>query len=366
MIRKKSQDTKNSVAFYKTITIFPIMLTRQHIVHVFILSFLLMIFSHDTVVANDVTTEASSEITFSHPIFADDIVAIVNNDIITMSQLVREMYPFISRIRSESRSQQEFDKKLIELRNNILNAHIERILIVADFKSKGGQIPESYEKKEYENHIREYFNDDRVSFAQYLRDHGQSVRDFKRDIKDHAIVRFVLNNIQDGKSEVSPNAIKEYYNSHIQDFTTKEELHIYSIIFSKTSDTDILSSKIKETTDILSSCDDIITALSSFKDDPKTTDMGWVSRDEVIPAYSDALSNLSIGQYSLPINTDDKTVILVVTDIKPSKTLSIDEAKSAIEQRLWQQFHQSAKESYIQRLKDRADIKLFLDKPNEL
>lgn len=337
------------------------MFLRKHIIHVFILSFLLMFFSDCIVVASDSTTETSSEITFSNPVFADDIVAIVDNNIVTMSQLVREMYPFISRMQSESRSQQEFDKKLIELRDRILNAHIERILIVADFKSKGGQIPESYEKKEYENHIREYFNDDRVAFAKYLRDHGQSVRDFKKDIKEHAIVRFVLNNVQETKSEVSPNAIKEYYNSHINDFIAKEELHVYSIIFSKNSDTNVLSSKIKETTDILSSCEDLTATLSSFKDDPKIADMGWLARDEVIPAYSDALANLSVGQYSTPINIDDKTIIIVVTDIKPSKTISIDEAKETIEQQLWQQFHQSAIDNYIQRLKDRADIKIFLE-----
>lgn len=337
------------------------MFSLRHIFRIIALSLLCVSFDQADVIADDELSETSHEITFSNPVFADDIVAIVDNNIITMNQLFSEMHPFVQRIQSESRTQQEFDRKILELRNNILNAHIERILIVADFKSKGGQIPESYEKKEYENYIREYFNDDRVAFAKYLRDHGKSVRDFKRDIKEHAIVRFVLNNIQDAKPEVSPNAIQEYYNSHIEDFTQKEELHVYSIIFSKTSNADILSSKIKETTDILSSCEDITTALSSFKDDPKTTDMGWVSRDEVIPAYYDALANLSIGQYSTPINIDDKTIILVVTDIKPSKTISIDEAKGTIEQQLWQQFHQSTKNNYIQRLKDRADIKIFLE-----
>jgi peptidyl-prolyl cis-trans isomerase SurA len=123
---------------------------------------------------------AQSTEEFQVPVYANDIAAIVNNEIVTMTRLMREVSYFRPEIKKISKSQADFQKKCREYQEFILNVLIEKILIVKDFKSKGGQMSDHYEKKEYEAFLNDRFNDDRTALVQYLRANGQSVRKVKK------------------------------------------------------------------------------------------------------------------------------------------------------------------------------------------
>ncbi|MDR0693247.1 MAG: peptidyl-prolyl cis-trans isomerase, partial [Puniceicoccales bacterium] len=308
-------------------------------------------------------TLAQSTEELQMPVYADDIAAIVNNEIVTMTRLMREVSYFIPEIQRTSKSQADFQKKFRECQEFVLNAFIERILIVGDFKSKGGQISDHYEKKEYEAYIHDRFNDDRTAFAQYLRANGQSVREFKKDIRESAIVNYVLSELQRSKSEVSPTKIKEYYNEHIQDFIVDRQIFVKKISLLKRNYTDEqLQTKLSNLKLAIESTNkthaDII--IKTFSDSPKSCDIGWVCVDDVIPEFADALRKLGVGEYTTPIFLDDTVYILFVADEKPAKKFTLDEVSSKIENALSGKYQKEAKEHYIKKLREKAYIKIFL------
>jgi peptidyl-prolyl cis-trans isomerase SurA len=298
---------------------------------------------------------------FQMPVYANDIAAIVNNEIVTMTRLMREVSYFIPEIQRISRSQADFQKKIQEYQEFVLNAFIERILIVGDFKAKGGQMSDHYEKKEYEAYIHNRFNDDRTAFAQYLRANGQSVREFKKDIRENAIVGYVLSEVQKSKSEVSPTKIKEYYNEHIQDFIVDRQIFVKKISLSKKNYTDEeLQMKLSNLKQAIGSGDKIYTIIKTFSDSPKSCDIGWVCTDDMIPEFSDALRRLGLGEYTAPIFLDGTVYILFVADEKPAKKFTLDEVHGDIENILVAKYQKEAKENYIKKLKEKAYIKIFL------
>ncbi|MDR1528054.1 MAG: peptidyl-prolyl cis-trans isomerase [Puniceicoccales bacterium] len=298
---------------------------------------------------------------FQVPVYANDIAAIVNNEIVTMTRLMREVSYFIPEIQKISRSQADFQKKIREYQEFVLNAFIERILIVGDFKSKGGQMSEHYEKKEYEAYIHDRFNDDRTAFAQYLRANGQSVREFKKDIRESAIVSYVLSEVQKSKSEVSPTKIKEYYNEHIQDFIVDRQIFIKKISLSgKDCTAEELQMKLSNLKQAIESGDKIHAIIKTFSDSPKSCDIGWVRIDDMVPEFANALRRLGIGEYTTPIFLDGTVYVLFVADEKPTKKFTLDEVSSDIENILAAKYQKEAKEHYIKKLKEKAYIKIFL------
>ncbi|MDR2603116.1 MAG: peptidyl-prolyl cis-trans isomerase [Puniceicoccales bacterium] len=306
------------------------------------------------------TLEQSTE-EFQVPVYANDIAAIVNNEIVTMTRLMREVAYFIPEIQKISKSQTDFQKKIREYQEFVLNAYIERILIVGDFKSKGGQISDHYENKEYEAYIHDRFNDDRTAFAQYLRANGQSVREFKKDIRESAIVGYVLAEVQKSKSEVSPTKIKEYYNEHIQNFIVDRQIFVKKISFSRKNYTDEqLQAKLSNLKYAIESGDKVHTIIKTFSDSPKSCDIGWVCVDDMIPEFADALRRLGIGEYTVPIFLDNMVYVLFVADEKPAKKFTLDEESSDIENILGAKYQKEAKEHYIKKLKEKAYIKIFL------
>ncbi|MDR1233156.1 MAG: peptidyl-prolyl cis-trans isomerase [Puniceicoccales bacterium] len=298
---------------------------------------------------------------FQVPVYANDIAAIVNNEIVTMTRLMREVSYFIPEIQKISRSQADFQKRIREYQELVLNAFVERILIVGDFKSKGGQMSDHYEKKEYEAYLRDRFNDDRTAFAQYLRANGQSVREFKKDIRESAIVNYVLSEAQKSKSEVSPAKIKEYYNEHIQDFIVDRQIFVKKISLSKENYTDEeLQIKLSNLQQAIKSGDKIHAIVKTFSDSPKSCNIGWVCVDDTIPEFADALRKLGIGEYTASIFLDGRVYILFVADEKPAKKFTLDEVSSDIENVLAAKYQKEAREHYIKKLKEKAYIKIFL------
>ncbi|MDR1433472.1 MAG: peptidyl-prolyl cis-trans isomerase [Puniceicoccales bacterium] len=297
---------------------------------------------------------------FSMPVYANDIAAIVNNEIITMTRLMREIAPLIPRIRAESRSQEEFQRKMRQYQEMVLNAFIERVLIVSDFKSKGGKIPDTYEKKEYEAFIRSRFNDDRVAFAKHLRESGESVREFKRDISEHAIVSFVLMGELRAKNEISPAKIREYYDEHIHDFIVDRQIYVRKITLLKSNyGEDELQAKLAELASAIRSGDDIQFLVKKFNDLPMTQ-IGWISADQMIPEFANALRGLQVGEFTAPITLDSKVYVLYAADEKPAKKFTLDEVRDDIEKILAAKYQAEAKDKYMKKLKEKAYIKVFL------
>ncbi|MDR2432797.1 MAG: peptidyl-prolyl cis-trans isomerase [Puniceicoccales bacterium] len=309
--------------------------------------------------SQEILTQSTEE--FQMPVYANDIAAIVNNEIVTMTRLMLEVSYFIPEIQKISKSQADFQKKIREYQEFVLNAFIERILIVGDFKSKGGQISDHYEKKEYEAYIHDRFNDDRTAFAQYLRTNGQSVREFKKDIRESAIVNYVLSEVQRSKTEVSPTKIKEYYNEHIQNFIADRQIFVKKISLLRKNYTDEqLQTKLSNMKCAIESSDKVHAVIKTFSDNPRSCDIGWVCVDDMIPEFADALGKLGVGEYTTPIFLDDTVYILFVADEKPAKKFTLDEVSSDIENVLAAKYQKEAKEHYIKKLKEKAYIKIFL------
>jgi peptidyl-prolyl cis-trans isomerase SurA len=298
---------------------------------------------------------------FQIPVYSNDVVAIVNDEIVTMSQLMKEVAPFVPHIRAESRSQVEFQKKIRECQEMVLNAFIERILIVADFKAKGGKIPDNYEQKEYEAHIASKVNGDRLAFAKYLRENGQSVREFKKSIKEHIIVSFVLSEVQKLKTEISPLKIKEYYNAHPQVFLVDRQIFVKGIALDRQKyDDKELASKLVALKQAIESGDKIQTLIEKFSDFPKSPQLEWVSIGEMVPTFANALGGLQVGESTTPFEVDGKIYILFVMDEKPAKKFTLDEARDDIENILTVKYQMEAKKKFIDKLREKAYIKTFL------
>ncbi|MDR1414045.1 MAG: peptidyl-prolyl cis-trans isomerase [Puniceicoccales bacterium] len=298
---------------------------------------------------------------FQVPIYSNDIVAIVNNEIVTATQLMKEIAPFIPRIRAESRSQADFLKKIREYQEVVLNAFIERILIVEEFKSRGGRVPESYERKEYESYVANEFAGDRVAFSKYLMENGQSVREFKKSIRDHTIVSFVLSDVQKSKTEISPIKIRDYYDSHSQDFVIDRKIFIKSIILEKGKySPEELAAKLAALQQAFESRDSIQTLIEKFSDFPQASQIEWISIGDLIHSFVDAINNTQIGRLSNPVELDGKIYILFPMDEKPAKKFTLDEVKGNIEEVLASKYQMEVKRKFIDKLREKAYIKIFI------
>ena len=128
--------------------------------------------------------------------FANGIAAIVENKVITIDDIRREIGPYIPQLQREARNQQEFEQRLEALQDNAIQNLIDKVLIVKEFyKTKEGEeqkrIPASYVDNAVAENLISDFEGDRSKFYAYLRSRGMTLRDYRVEVEEEIIYSYM-------------------------------------------------------------------------------------------------------------------------------------------------------------------------------
>ena len=92
--------------------------------------------------------------------FADGIVAIVEEKVITVDDVRHEIQPLIAQVQRDARNEEDFNQKLEQLQDQVIQQLIDKVLIIKEFhKHKEGEdekkIPDSF----VDNRVAEVLNE---------------------------------------------------------------------------------------------------------------------------------------------------------------------------------------------------------------
>ena len=121
----------------------------------------------------------------------DGIAAIVNNDVVTISQ-VRELVGARERSLRDLYRGAELERKVEEMRISAIKDLIDRQLILQEFKKlqeKGASIPEYVIDDRVQAIIRQEFGGDRAAFVRTLQAQGFTLTRFKEIERDKVIIQ---------------------------------------------------------------------------------------------------------------------------------------------------------------------------------
>jgi len=159
---------------------------------------------------------------------ADRITGSANGQPITLSDLRRQVEPFVAEIR-RGKSDAEFNRIIKEYADGVLVQIADRQLAIAEFKTSTSKIPDFYIDSDIENTIRRDFGGDRSRFVAYLRAKGTTPMSYRKEIEDRIIFDVMIGQIRRTALEVGPGKVKAYYDTHQADFARKESVHLRQI-----------------------------------------------------------------------------------------------------------------------------------------
>jgi peptidyl-prolyl cis-trans isomerase SurA len=282
------------------------------------------------------------------------LAAVVEGEVITLDELYREMMPMARQVRLQSGSPEEYEQRMHALEREVLQTLVDRILIVKEFDKQGFQIPEALFENEYENHIKQNFNGDRVRLLRFLEAQGKTMQQFKKAFKDNMIVAAMRAKRQRSAAEISPAKIEQYYEAHQEDFRHEAQLHLRQALFSgpgAQAQARAFVQELKKGTDF----DQVAQSLSA-----ESSDLGWVSRSDLIEPLAEAAFGLKEGAHSEVIAHKDHYFVLWAQEAKPAGVRPLDEVREEIEIILANQLGRESMERWLERLRQKAYIHLYL------
>ena len=301
--------------------------------------------------------------------FANGIVSVVEDKPITADDVHRELQPLLQQLRRDARNEKEFNEKLRALQDDIVQNHVDRVLIVKEFyKEKDGEpkktIPVSYIDNQLSEILITQYDNDRSKFLAELRRQGKTIRDFRREIEEDIIQGYMRQQQKKSQSVISPMKVETFYNENKDKFYQEDSVHLRLIQFSRTdaASDEALHAKAANVIARMKAgekFEDIAKEVSQDTRRSKGGDWGWQKRSDLKPELSDPLFKLAKGEVTEPVIMPEGAFLLYVEDRKIAGTQPIDEVRDQIERILVQQMARTSQEHWLERLRRNGYVKHY-------
>lgn len=297
--------------------------------------------------------------------FANGIAAIAEDRVITVDDVRREIAPLVAQLQREARSEREFNEKLEQLQDDVIQSLIDRVLIVKEFrKDEKKQIPMSFIDNRIADIMSEQFDNDRSKFLSYLHARGLTMREYRREVEEDIIYNYMRQQQRKTQSVVSPVRIETFYKENKDRFYQEDGVHLRLIQFTrKENETDEeLLAKANLVHARLKAGDKFEDLAKEYSQDSRRAkggDWGWQKRSDLKPEFSEPLFALKPGEASEPILLPEGCFILFAEDRKYAGIQPIDEVRDEIERVLVQQMSRNSQEQWLERLRRNGYVKHY-------
>ena len=298
------------------------------------------------------------------PQVVDGIAAVVNGDVITISQ-VRMVVGPRERLLHQQYTGADLEKQIKTVRAAALQDLIDRQLIVQNFKKEGFSLPDYFVDQRISEIIRENFGGDRNTFIKTLQAQNYSVGQFRKDEFDKIIVSAMRGKNVKPSTIASPVRIAEYYRKHRDEFSSKEQIKLRMIMIpSRFAEGNAASQKAmtEEILGKLANGADFERMAQMYSEDSTRDlggDWGWIERKTLAPELEKVAFSLPPKKVSTIVSLGGNYYILRVDERRGGVTRPLAEVRTEIEKKLIQQEAQRLQENWLAGLRQKATIRTF-------
>lgn len=286
----------------------------------------------------------------------DRIVAIVNDDIVTLSQLNMAAAPYRKNIEASQESAVRKKERMAQMYTQVLNQLVENSLVVQEAERMGIAVDDTDVDNAVENFKKE--NDlDQESLELGLAAQGITLGQYRERIREQILQSMIVSRAVRAKIIVTDKEIKAYYDSHYQEFKARKKYYLKNIIVKDARDLSTVQEKLKNKVDFSQVAKDY----SIGSNAPSGGELGEFDISSFSDEIKKALEGVGKGQYTQPVDMGDSFQILYVADIISLEQGPVqEEVEKQIQSILYREHGEAQFKKWMEHLKNNAHIKIML------
>ena len=296
----------------------------------------------------------------------DRIVAIVNDQIITLYDLNHTLQPYAENILALGYPPEKERETLYKLRTDLLNKLIDekiadQLIQKNKIKVSDQEIDNTIERiKESRSYTDEEF---RAGLAQQ----GLTMEEYRENIKQQLLRSRLLNREVKSKIVITDADIEKYFNEHRDQYAGETQYHIWNIYarYSQFADESEKQRALEELEAILKqlregrSFETLVAELSNSSQGLQGSDLGLFRIDELSAELQKNVKDLKAGEYSTILNIDQGYQIIYIQNLIVTEPKVISEVKSEIEEILYRDAVDNKYNSWLSEIRKRSHIKII-------
>ena len=299
-------------------------------------------------------------------IVVDRIVAVVNDDLITLYDLNKNLQPYEENIKALGYTPERERETLFKLRTDLLKRMVDRKLTDQVIKRNNIEVSEQEIDTALERlkESRSLTDEDlRTGLAQQ----GLTLEEYRKNIKQQLLRNKLVNREIKSKIVITEDDIKIYYDTHSEKYAGQKKYHIWNIFIRLPESADQSTKGL-----VLDKMETVITQLKQGRTfeslaaedsdspmDPQGADLGLFRLDELSPQLQKAVGVMKAGDFSPILKTDMGYQIIYVQKIAETDAKSLAKVKSEIQDALYNETVDNKFQAWIEELRKRSHIKII-------
>ncbi len=296
----------------------------------------------------------------------EEIVAVVNDEIITLSDFRRE-YAIKVRQAEAALQGEELEKALEQIKTALLEAMITDRLLLQMAKQKNFNVSDQM-KMTIDNIKKENGLESDEELKRALRGQGLEYEAWLKDMEETILKQSVVYSEVSKSLVLEESQVVEYYKSHKAEFTQPAEFKVRAVYLGLGDRTDQeLAARKAEIIDKIKGGMDFAEAAAAYSDAPLKEakgDLGTLVMGQTDKTLEAALLPLQNGQTSDWVQAKNGWYVLKVESRTEPRVKTFEESKKPIEERMTAALQETKFKEFMQGLKKKSFIKIL--KPNPL
>ena len=294
----------------------------------------------------------------------DRIIAYVNDDIITLSELNERTNALVA-AQQQNPFQREQEQSLEQMRHTMLNRLIDERLASQEIS----RLKITVSEEEIDETIARIMKENRLTketLEAELRKDERTIADLRQQIKEGLEQRKLVSREVQSKTVITDEIVEAYYQSNMHNFQEKERWRIQDIYLPFYPDDTPeerarLRNLAQEILERVRAGVDFGLLAKNYSQGPGAEaggDMGYFARGELEPVLEAAVENLKAGEVSPDIETTRGIHIIKVTEVDRSPPKALDEVRESIRNLLYKREVEFRYREWLSSLRERSYVKI--------
>jgi len=296
----------------------------------------------------------------------DRIVAVVNNEIVTLYDLNRAFASYAGNIRALKYPPEKERQMLFQVRQDILDQLIDSML--ADQQVKRGQIMVS--QKEIDNTIERLkesrqFTDEQL--RQGLASQGMTMEEYRKEIEEQLLRSRLVNREVKSKIVITKEDIKDYYESHREQYAGEKKYHLWNLFIkvpSNSDDSERSASRNLMEANLVKlkqgqSFESLIDELKNSPSAMRGTDLGLYRLEELSEELRQVVKNMKTGEFSALLDSNFGYQIIYIQNIEATQAKPLEAVEAEVEEKLYTEFVDNKYQEWLEQLRARSHIRII-------
>jgi len=296
----------------------------------------------------------------------EEIVAIVNDDIITLSQFRAEHEDFYQALRVRFKGE-ELEERYAAMKENLLEKMITDLLLLQEAEKMEEMDPDEQLRLWLENLKKENNINSDAELIRALQEQGIDFDKWKKKMKENMMRDAVIGSEVRRSIVVDDSEIVSYYKLHPEEFTELPEYKLRAIYLSaEGGNQEEVEAKKREINEKISSGEDIGFLASTYSEGPEKEnqgELGSFKKGELEKDLEQAVEKLKVGEMTPWLKVRAGWFLLKLEERKESRLRSFEEARGEIEEKFFSEKNKEKLEEYLKKLKEKSHIKILIPDP---